>query len=245
MQVPCSPVSVWLERHLQSLTLTEECEGYLYGRGASPQFIEDLGIREWSRSEEPCPEGRFSSKYGARGEALVGGVTIPIRAPTGRLIGVEVRSWKEKKIFEYRTPEACWNPFLLGAPQALEKMFAGGSVWVVEGVYDMSALSWAIPPRDALLSTLRAALPRSAVDFLARYCKGTVYMVYDNDATGRRATVGWLDSETGKPRLGALELLRRAGVRAENFPYRGKDPGEVWKTGGARAVRAEFNLVSL
>lgn len=240
MRVPETPVGRWLEESLRGLTLSEEAEGYLYGRAFSDELVGRLGVGEWKLPAAATPSEGFARRYGERGERVEGFLAFPIRAPGGRLLGVEFRSWREKVIYEFRAPESEWNPFLINPARAMERMAAGGSVWVVEGVYDLAALEWAVPPGDAVLSTLRAGFARSTVEFLARWCRNRVYMVYDNDATGRRATVGWVDQTTGKRRRGALELLQREGVTAVDFHYRGKDPGEVWRAGGARAMREEF-----
>jgi hypothetical protein len=235
-----SSIGEWLEAHLSSLPLSEDCEGYLLGRGASPDTIERLGIREWEPASTPAPSEHFTSRYGRHGEKLAEMVTIPLRGPTGTLLGIEARSRFEKKVTEFRVPESQWNTVILNAPRAAEAMWSGGSVWVVEGVYDLCALDWCIPKTDAVIATLRAGLSKDAVEFLARFCTNTVYMVYDNDETGRKATHGWKDPATGKYRPGALDLLTRAGVRAVDYRYRGKDPGEVWRAGGLPALRAAF-----
>ena len=48
-----SPIGEWLEAHLTTLPLSEDCEGYLLGRGASPDTLERLGIREWEPASTP------------------------------------------------------------------------------------------------------------------------------------------------------------------------------------------------
>jgi hypothetical protein len=172
-------------------------------------------------------------------------VTIPLRAPTGALVGVEFRSYHEKRIHEFRLAEAAWNPVLFGSSEAVSKLYQGGNVWVVEGFYDLAAVRWGVPETDAVVTTLRAALDARSVQFLARWCRGTVFMAYDNDDTGRRATLGWNDKETGRRRRGALELLRRAGLVTVDWRYRGKDPGEVWRQRGLTGIQAEFGAVSI
>ena len=70
-------------------------------------------------------------------------------------------------------------------------------------------------------------------------------MVYDNDETGRRQTVGYVDTVTGKRRWGALDVLRRVGVKARDVPYRGgKDPGEIWEKQGTAGLRRAFGNLS-
>ena len=231
----------WLEAGLFEGDLSEDVEGYLLGRGGKPSTLERIGIREWRRRPEPAPSEAFRRKYGKYGEAVDGWVAIPVRSIAGRLLGVEFRAWKEKKVSEFRLPASAWNPFLIDLPRAAETLWRGrGDVWVVGGVYDLFPLDWVIPEGDAVVSTLRAGFARSTVEFFRRYCRTRVHLVYDNDATGRKATVGWTDPETGKRRPGAIELLTAAGVRAEDFRYRGKDPGDVWAAGGLPALRKQF-----
>jgi hypothetical protein len=236
-----SAISSWIEDNLRLLSLEEDAEGYLLGRGATPDSIERLGIREWSSAESPSPSPAFNARYGPRGEALTGMLFIPLRAPSGRLIGFEARSRFEKRVTEFRTPEAEWCPVLIGAPHAAEKLWSGGSAWIVEGVFDLFAMEMVVPNTDAVVATLRAGLSYRNADFLARLCSHTVYMVYDNDEAGRRATLGWVDPQTGKYRQGALDLLKRRGVRwVTDYRYLGKDPGEVWSSGGMMKMRRIF-----
>ena len=235
-----SEVASWLEDHLQSLELSEEAEGYLYGRGAREESIASLGIKEWRPATTTSPSPHFRARYQDRGQRLDGYLVVPLRGPTGRLVGIEARSRFEKKITEFRLPEASWNPVLLNAPETAQKLWNGGSVWVVEGLFDLLALMWVVPSTDAVLATLKAGLAKNHVEFLARFCTNTVYMVYDNDKAGRNATNGYVDHATNQRHLGALELLTRAGLKAVDYRYGGKDPGEVWSSGGYRKLQQMF-----
>lgn len=240
-----SQVGQWLADHLSTLGLSEDCEGYLMGRGASEATIARLGIREWSPASTPCPNTHFKERYGPKGEKLDGMVTIPLYAPSGTLVGIECRSRFEKRVTDFRLPEAAWNPVVINAPRVAEALWSGGSVWVVEGVYDLCALDWCIPHTDAVLATLRAGLGKDVVEFFSRFCRNTVYMVYDNDETGRKATNGWVDPVTHKRRYGAMESLKYAGLRVVDFRYRGKDPGEVWLQGGIERLKSTFATVGV
>lgn len=234
-----SEISEWLSNHLRSLSLSEEAEGYLLGRGASPEAIVHFQFAEWEPAREPVPSAAFRERYGSRGEKLRGQIVYPLLSPSGRLLGMEARSRFEKRISEFRTPEAEWNPVLANAPEAARKMWGGGSVWVVEGIWDLLPLWMILPPEDVVVATLRARLSYNHVEFFSRFLRDRVYMCYDNDETGRKATLGWKD-ETGKYRPGALDLLKKAKLRAVDFRYRGKDPGEVWSSGGMRNMRRVF-----
>lgn len=240
-----SPINCWLEDRLASLPLGEDVEGYLLGRGGKPETLDRIGIREWEPGETPAPHALFQERYGTFGEKIAGRIAIPVRGANGVLVGVEFRAWQEKKISEFRTPESAYHPFLINLPTAARVLWDGGTVWVVEGVYDLFALEWVVPPSHAVLSTLRAGFAPSTVEFFKRFCRGEVILAYDNDRTGRRATHGWIDPETNKHHRGALELLQRAGVRVRDYPYCGKDPGDVWRVGGARGLRESFPLIHL
>jgi DNA primase len=229
-----------LAEHLESLSLSEGAAGYLMGRAASQEAIDRLKFVEWSPAVKESPSSQFRARYGTRGEKLAGMLTYPLLSPAGGLIGFEARSMTEKKISEFRLPEAEWNPVFVNAPQTTARLWEGGSVWVTEGVFDLLAVEMVAPPGDAVMATLRAGMSRRHVEFLTRFARNRVYMAYDNDETGRKATLGWKDSVTGKYRPGALDLLKRAGLRAIDFRYRGKDPGEVWSSGGHRKLRRVF-----
>lgn len=229
----------WLEEALSNCTLTEEVEGYLLGRGAKESTIEDEGIVTWKALTTRAPDENFRKWYGSYGERIVGYLVCPVRSPKGALLGFEARSIREKRITDFRLPEAKWNPFWLGLQAGMQKIWDGGDVWIVEGLFDKCALEWAVPETDAVLASVRAHLTREHIEFLRRYCKGMVHMVYDNDKTGRDATYGYMD-DTGKRIPGSLDRLARVGLRCRDVPYSGKDPGAVWDRGGAAAVRAAF-----
>jgi DNA primase len=235
-----TPTTLWLADHLRTLSLSEEAEGYLYGRAATAEAIQHFRFVEWVPSKEPSPSTAFSERYGRHGEKLAGLLAYPLLSPRGGLIGFEARSMQGgKRISEFRTPEAEWNPVMINAPEAARKLWDGGSAWVVEGMFDLLPLRMVAPETDVVIGTLRAGLSQSHVEFLARFCRNRVYMVYDNDETGRKATLGWVD-KAGKPQRGAIERLSRAGLRAIDFRYRGKDPGEVWSSGGMRNLVRAF-----
>ena len=248
---------MWLEEALRAMSLTAEVEGYLLGRGAKEATIVNEGIVTWAPTAFEIPDAPFAKIYGARGEKLVGYLVVPVRSPRGRLIGFEARSIHRKNIQDFRFPESKWIPFCVGMRTAMPAIWAGGDVWVCEGLFDLTALQWAVPAKDAILATVRAKLSDLHVEFLRRFCRGTVYMVYDQDSTGIKATgkvnaldgstrkqipVGLIDPESGKLRYGALALLAKAGVRCRHVPLRGfKDPGEIWDHGGANAIKAAIH----
>lgn len=232
---------MWLDDALKGMTLTDEVEGYMLGRGVKEGTIRSEGIKTWMPTDQDIPDPAFVKIYGPRGDNLKGYLVCPVRSPRGLLIGFEARSIHKKNIQDYRFAETKWTPFFLGTRSAMPKIWAGGDVWICEGLFDKTALEWAVPSKDAVLATVRAKLSDLHVEFLRRFCHGWVHMVYDQDETGRKATVGWTDRETGRRRYGALDALRWAGLKCRDVPYSGgKDPGEIWDKGGAKALVAAF-----
>lgn len=234
----------WLAEALKRCTLTEPVRGYLLGRGAKESSILDLGVVTWTlpHEEKVGPEA-FQTRYGPpRGLDITGWLVCPLYSPKGNIIGFEARNTKQKALSEFVLPEGAWNPIWLGlTPSAMQRIWAGGDVWITEGLFDKLPLEWVIPEKDVSLATLRARLTDKHIEFLRRFCRGRVHMVYDLDAQGRKATHSWTD-DTGKRRWGALDKLQRVGIKCRDVPYiGGKDPGEIWDAGGVAGIRAAFS----
>jgi hypothetical protein len=234
----------WLETALFSCPLTLGAEEYAMGRGLSQVALQDFGVGVWAKDslEEDAPDLLFRKRFGQKGSRVDGSLCIPLRCPRGNLIGAEFRSWNGPKVIrQFLLPEAEWNPVFIGlTPQVMEKVWAGGSVWVAEGLFDVGPLGFVIPSQDVVVGTLRARLSDRHILFLRRFCRGYTNMVYDNDETGRKMTHGYLD-ETGTHRWGALELLNRVGMRCRDVPYfGGKDPGEIWERSGTEGLSRAF-----
>jgi DNA primase len=116
-------------------------------------------------------------------------------------------------------------------PFAMEKIWKGGCVWLVEGVFDVLALDWIIPEEDVVLGTLRAKLSLNHLTFLKRFCISRVNMVYDKDTAGRKGAYD------------AILNLKKVGIPYQQIPYRyGLDPGEIWDKGGEYLLKKAFFL---
>lgn len=230
----------WLNDHLKTLILTEAHEGYLLGRGGKDTTISRIDPKTWVPLSEPSPSSDFNGRYGEYGEKLDGWLLWPLISPRGRVVGFSGRPVPDKRIMYFLLREAGWTPLWTGmAPDQMEKIWGGADIWIVEGLFDLFALEWAVPEGGVVLSSQRARLSFKHVEFLRRYCSGWVRMVYDNDDTGRKGVLGWVD-DTGRKKWGALQKLERVGVTAVDVPYRGKDPGEIWSKQGAAGIRAAF-----
>jgi len=240
-------VAKWLTEALRECKLEEATEGYLLGRGAKEESYWDMGCVTWTHpyNEPPDDEG-FRARYAPpRGLNLHGWLVCPIYSPKGKVIGFEARNTERKALTEFLTADAAWNPVWLGlTPAAMERVWDGGDVWLVEGLFDLFPLEWVVPPEDVVLGTLRARLTDKHVEFLRRFCTGWVHMVYDRDEQGKKATRGWID-ETGRRRWGALDKLKRVDIPCREVSYTGgKDPGEVWDKGGVDGLHRAFAHVA-
>ena len=222
----------WLASHLSGCSLREAHLGYFLGRGAKEESIAGFCIKTWQAMEEDAPDPDFCERYGDKGERLGDWAIWPLFSPRGRVLGFEGRRLPEKNITRFLLPEAGWQPLWFGlTPEVMKR--------IVEGLFDLFAMEWAVPEGDVVLASLRAKLTDKHVEFLRRFCRGWVRMVYDNDEAGQHGVHGFVD-DNGKKRWGALQRLDRVKVKAVCVSYRGKDPGEVWNHGGVVGVQATF-----
>jgi DNA primase len=235
----------WLSQHLSALTLREEQEGYFLGRGAKDESIARFGIRTWDALQEPIDDALFVSRYGSMGERLEDWMVWPLLSPRGRVIGIEGRHPSRKEITRYMLPQTEWFPVFTGMlPDVMERIWQGGDIWIVEGIFDLFPLEWVVPAKDVVLATQRARLTAKHIEFLRRFARQSgqyVRMVYDNDETGRKGVHDWVD-DTGRKRWGGLRRLGRVGVKALEVKYSGKDPGDVWSKGGLSAMKRTFGV---
>lgn len=219
----------WL---LQGLTPPASHGEYLKARGVDGQT--SVSFHGWSPPASPSPCAKYNSMFGALGTKIKDHLIIPVHSPQGVVLGFEARTYTlegGKKVLQYRTDRASWNPYVLGAPQAFKKLWGGGDLWIVEGIFDLVAIEKVVAPCDGAISTLRAGMDGRSLDMIARLSSPstTIYIAYDNDETGR-----------SKAEIVRKAFLKR-GCRAVVWKYRGKDPNEVWKEGGVPLLRRMFS----
>jgi hypothetical protein len=225
-----------LMAHVLGLSLSQGTEEYLWGRGATDESIARLGLKTWEPlpSEPEIPGWRYK-----RGEDFRGWLTTPLYSPAGTFLGFDLRCLEKKEFQRVFLRPTKWCPVFIGH-SSFPIIWNGGDVYICEGLFDLFALEWGVPPGSAILATGPARLTKAQVDFLIRFLKGTAKLCFDNDATGLRASSGWVD-DGGKHHSGALQNLSRAGIPVYNVHYRAKDPGKVWEDEGAAGCRAAFS----
>lgn len=247
----------WLKAGLlqAAANRSEALEGYVLGRGLPYSLMEEMQVGLWKAQAEHAPEGKYRSQHGERGDWRAGWLTLPYWSPSGRVLGVEYRTWsfdEKKKVRDYRLPRSEFNPTFIGmAPSIVQKIWAGGSVWLVEGAFDL-CISKAIPKGDVALACGTARLSRFQLQFLRRFLgrSAMVHVAFDMDETGQKQLTGFYDRskvtsdrDPGKWIPGVPARLEKAGIRARPVRYSGgKDPGEIWDRGGVHALKRAFQL---
>lgn len=241
----------WLTKAVLSAAsrLSEEAEGFALGRGLQLSLLREMQIGVWSAPGDKAPDEIFRKYHRGNGESREGWLCIPYWSPRGLLVGCEFRTWGigvEKEVRDYRLPESKWVPAFIGlTPSTLQKIWEGGDVWLVEGVFDM-ALQHAVPDKDVVLACGTARVSRLQLSFLQRFLspQAMVHCAFDMDETGRKQINGFEDEETHRWIPGVPDRLERVGVRSRAVAYPGgKDPGEIWEKGGRSALQRAFGLL--
>lgn len=219
----------WLDAALAGSSMTEEARDYLLGRGVTDEVIDSWGIRVFDCPLEACPQENLHKHYGTHFDRYEGKIVMPLRSPSGRLLGFESRSVGKKDYDQYLLPESRWNPLWIGMPQAMDAVWHGRDLIVVEGAFDLFAMLHVAGDRGVVGSGT-AHLSWKQTEFLRRWATGRVMIAYDRDDAGRKGTKD------------ALSVLPRLGVQCSELPYgrAGDDPGAIWDRGGRDALRESF-----
>ena len=233
----------WLEQSI-SYDLPEQAEDYLLSRGVSRSLMEEMRFGWWDQQSEPADK-LVRERYLSMLRKFEGRVIVPIFSPQGRVVGVEARCLKGEhpKSLRLLTTQAQWNPLFVGlSPNAMERIWNGSDVWLVEGIFDVTSLQGLFGQTVVVLGTMRAAVTRKHLDFLKRTVTGSVYVAYDNDKTGQDSMRGFIDDQ-GRSRMGVVERISGLGLSCTPVHYRGgKDPNEIWENGGIASLRKSFSM---
>jgi len=226
-------VSAWLTKGLEDSPLTEDAVDYLKGRGATDRIIEEWGIKVWDPPLTPCPDERLHRHYGTHFDRFEGKAIYPLLSPKGRFLGFDSRHIDRKDDVRYLLPESRWNPVWVNMPGAMDRIWSGSDIMVVEGRYDVLAmiqLAEARGSKIAILGSGPAHLSYKQMGFLKRWALGKIWMAYDNDPAGKKGTAD------------AVEFAKKARLNLQPIRY-GKlsdDPGALWDRGGVELLDQEF-----
>ena len=219
----------WLHGVLDHAELSDEVRGYLLSRGATSEQIQSWGCFSWEEPDTDCPDERFAKSFGDRGQVLNERLIIPLYSPRGQFLGWDYRSIHEKRAGRFRVGDRPWDPGLLGIQEALPKIWSGADVYIVEGAFDVFALA-RVFPEAAVIGTGPATVRFNHLEFLRRFAKGHIYMVYDNDKAGRQGAEK------------AVENMEKRDLPVSILRYGvdGDDPGRIWDQGGMSALSRVF-----
>lgn len=213
---------------LAGIEWTERAEDYFLGRGAKSSTAQAMCLGEWAGQE--VSDTSFTVRYGKNGDRLLGWWCWPLRTPANRIVGVEFRNPDRKEVIRHLIhSEADAHAVWTCRPDSFQRIWDGGAVWLVEGLFDLLALEWVVPDTDAVLACGRANLNKKQAESLRRLAPPYVHVVFDRDDAGVRGADF------------ASKSLTAIGLRHSVVSYGGrKDPGELWSKGGKLAVVAAF-----
>lgn len=162
--------------------------------------------------------GVLAEKDGRVYDRLRGRVVFPIRDPMGRVVAFTGRALSGEDNPKYlNTPETeifKKNGLLYGYPEARKSIRERKRAVVVEGLFDVLALAqmgW-----TETVAVLGSALSQEQVRLLERAKAERLYLAFDADEAGRKATLAGLD----------VAVARRFLTFAVLLPE-GRDPGDL------------------
>jgi DNA primase len=206
---------------------------YLLGRGLTPESIEQFGLGyapgsrdgliKYLHSHGVSPQegleagvlmerdGRFFDRFRHR-------LTFPIHDPLGRIVAFTARALAEDDQPKYlnspETPLFKKSLLLYGYPQARQHIRKRQRAVVVEGLFDVIALHQM--GFGEAVAVLGSSLAAEQAHLLKRADAAELYLSFDADEAGRKATLQSLN----------LEIARSFVVYAVLLEG-GKDPGDL------------------
>lgn len=168
------------------------------------------------------------NERGSRYDRFRGRIMFPIRDRLGRIAGFAGRILGSGEPKYLNTPETAIfhkGAILYGLDVAAQALRDSGEAVIVEGYMDVIALHQA--GFTNAMATLGTALTQEHADLLSRLEVDRLYLAFDADEAGQRATLAGLDRSIGR------NFLVKAVVLAD-----GRDPADVVLADGPGAFRA-------
>jgi len=218
------------EYFLEGLKASPEAQDYLQRRGLSPESIARFGLgyapakgdgllthlsRHGISPEEGLKAGVLAEKDGRFYDRFRNRITFPIKDHLGRIVAFTGRALGEetpKYLNSPETPLFRKREVLFAYPEAKAKLRQGRAI-VVEGLFDAIALHQ-MGFAEAV-AVLGSGLSEEQARLLEMQEVREVYLAFDADEAGQRATLQSLD----------LSLARKFLFYAVRLPS--KDPGEL------------------
>ena len=214
----------------EGLKAHPEAGAYLEGRGLSPESVARFGLgyappkgdglltylsRHGVSPEEGLKAGVLAEKEGRYYDRFRGRITFPIKDHLGRIVAFTGRALGDetpKYLNSPETPLFRKREVLFAFPEAKARLREGRAI-VVEGLFDAIALHQLGFPET--VAVLGSGLSEEQARLLKAQEVREVYLAFDADEAGQKATLHSLD----------LEMARRFLFYAVRLPA--KDPGEL------------------
>ena len=219
------------QRQFTSTTIKRFGIGYApdapYGKAPLCDHLMSLGFTPFEISSAFL--GGESKKNGRMYDMFRNRLMFPVFDVNGEVVAFSGRRLNEEDERKYintsDTPVFKKSRILFGLNIA--KNTDSGTLILCEGAPDAIAMHQA--GFDNAIATLGTAITSEHARIIARYCR-TVYLAYDIDKAGRRAT------------LKGIDLLNQVGVDTKiiNLGNEAKDPDEYIKKFGANSFRAKL-----
>lgn len=206
---------------------------YLENRGLKPESIERFGLGYAPQSrdgllrhlqaagvgpEEGLAAGVLAEREGRFFDRFRNRVTFPLHDPLGRTVAFTARALTPEEQPKYlNSPETALfkkSLLLYGLPQARHALRDKKRAVVVEGLFDVIALHQL--GFEETVGVLGSSLSSEQAHLLRRHEVAELYLAFDADEAGRKATLQSL----------GLEIVRSFLVYAVLLEG-GKDPGDL------------------
>ncbi len=218
---------MWLDdlvKHAASC-LDDRAREALYGRGVSDEQIElyQLGYLNQELPELPYPEAFL--KWSHRGKKLSDVFVLPLTNTLGNLKGLQFRHVeREQSGYMDFIPDKS-EAVLFGLGQAMPYAWKHGSIFLVEGAFDLFPIQRHFP---GTVSCMTAKVPEPFLRVLRRLVH-QVWIGYDNDDTGRREADRFrVEHGSEFENVGIINYPRVALIGGKTT----KDPSDLWEAWG-------------
>ncbi len=185
----------------------------------------------WSSSYEEDEDS--SQKKRTIGGKIVGSITFPLTTYSGKIIGFQVRSIKEKNYDTFtlkRRPE----PYFFGTSYSIHKMWDKKYVTLVEGPFDHQIFERLVD--DNVLAILTNVVSQSQLVCLKRFVN-KVNLCLDLDSAGLNGRKRFVDD------VGSVFSINN--VKFPKVKEKDKDIGDFWKSVGDVRFSKHFSKQGL
>lgn len=220
-------MAAWLEQLVQVAQdqLGERQREALWARGVSDQQIQEfrIGYLDCVLPSIELPKAFLSQfKDGTRLDDVF---VLPLTNTLGQIKGLQFRHVdRDHKGYSDFIPYED-EPVLFGLGQAMETVWRTGSIWLVEGSFDLFPLQRHHPN---IVATLTARLTTQFVRVLRRLVK-EIWLGYDMDSTGREAIAEVVKTYGREFRVQPVRWPRVKRLDGKGFV---KDPSDLWEAWG-------------